>query len=285
MNGPTEGRRVTLKVDALTEASGLAASHRAPDLFFSLNDSGNEPVLYAFDGKGNERGRIRLRGADNKDWEALAAVEMDGRAYLFIGDIGDNRSRRRDTIIHVIEEPDPSRLTPKKEITADIAWSLPFRYTDGPHDCETMLVDARRREILLISKRTASQIVYRLPFEAKPGEIRSASPVGKLIGLPQPSSFQRLFPSARGRYRGEATDGAISNDDAHVAILTYGCVAVYHRGPSESWAQALGRKPGVILPHDIPLSEALSFSTDDARIFVTGEGAHSTMLEYATPRD
>lgn len=280
-----DGLSVTLQVDGLAEASGLAASRRAAELFYSLNDSGNTPVLFAFDAQGRERGRVRIRGVKNQDWEALAAVMLDGQSYLFVGDIGDNAGRRRDTAIHVIEEPDPSALKPGQETAADLAWSVPFRYADGPHDCETMLVDARRREILLISKRTLPQVIYRLPFRGKPGEYPVATPVGRLVGLPQPSSFQRLFPSARGRYRGQPTDGAISDDDATAAILTYGCVVLYRREPGEAWEKVLGRNPARILEHDVPVSEALTFSPDGKRLDVTGEGRHSTLLEFPVPRD
>lgn len=272
-----------LNVPPLNEASGLAVSRRTSNLFYSLNDSGGQPVLYAFDNQGKSRGQLRIRGVKNRDWEALASIALDGRAYLVIGDVGDNLAMRGDSVIHVVEEPDPTRLSSGHETPCEVAWSLSFRFSDGPRDCETMLVDARRKEILLVAKRTMPQTIYRLPLSPTPGQRLVANPVGALAGLPQPSSWQRLVPSPRGRYRGQPTDGAISEDNSIVAILTYGCVALYRRESGQSWPQALAEKPRLLLPHDIELSEALCLSQDGKRIFVTGEGSNSTFVEYTMP--
>jgi hypothetical protein len=44
------------------ETSGLAVSHRTPGLFWTHNDSGGEPVLFALNADGSRRGQIRVEG-------------------------------------------------------------------------------------------------------------------------------------------------------------------------------------------------------------------------------
>ena len=41
--------------------------------WWAVNDSGDEPRLYALRKDGRDRGTLRVRGATNTDWEDLAA--------------------------------------------------------------------------------------------------------------------------------------------------------------------------------------------------------------------
>ncbi|MEI6861188.1 MAG: hypothetical protein WCL04_02950 [Verrucomicrobiota bacterium] len=118
---------------ALPEASGLAASRRADGLLWSHNDSGGQPVLYALDAKGGLRGKLRIAGVKNTDWEDLASFELDGRAWLLVADTGDNDERRKDCALLIIAEPDPADLASDRELTAPVAWRVPVRWPDGPH--------------------------------------------------------------------------------------------------------------------------------------------------------
>jgi hypothetical protein len=276
-----ERSRVFIGVGPLREASGLTTSRRAPGLFWSLNDSGGQPVLYAFDEAGAARGSVRVRGIANFDWEAIAAFELDGKAYLAIGDIGDNRSVRREGLITVIEEPDPASLQPGILSGATAAWKIAFRFPEGARDCETMLVDARRREILLVSKRTHPPVLYQLPLQVGAGAKVTARKLGEVATLPQPNAFQRLIPSARGRFLGQPTDGAISPDDSLAAILTYGEVVLFKRSPGGSWTDVLRAQPWVFLPHDLPMAEGVTFSADSKTLWLTTEGSHPALLGYA----
>src|SRR3954464_7281661 len=62
------------------EASGLAPSHRMPGVLWTHNDSGGDPVLFAVNSDGSLRGRLRVDGVSNLDWEDIASFELDGRA-------------------------------------------------------------------------------------------------------------------------------------------------------------------------------------------------------------
>ena len=54
-NGTVVGR---VKNKKLNELSGLAESHRFPGIFYAIEDSGNEPVVYIINEDGSLRGQL-----------------------------------------------------------------------------------------------------------------------------------------------------------------------------------------------------------------------------------
>ncbi len=96
-----------LEDQSLQESSGLAASRRTPDLFWTHNDSGDGPLVYAFDRAGRSRGTWRVSGASARDWEDIAAGPgpARGQTYLYAGDIGDNEREREFVVVYRFPEP------------------------------------------------------------------------------------------------------------------------------------------------------------------------------------
>src|SRR6185369_7794667 len=141
--------RVGTMPSFISEASGLAASRRADNLLWAHNDSGGEPLLYALDAKGALRGKLRIGGEKNTDWEDIAAFDLDGHTWLLVADTGDNDNKRNDGALLIVAEPDPADLRPDRELMATVAWRVPVRYPDGPRDCESVAVDAREGKIYL----------------------------------------------------------------------------------------------------------------------------------------
>ncbi len=91
-----ESRRTgTLRDRDLRESSGVAVSHRDPGVLWSINDSGNPATLFATDTLGRPLAAIAVTGAENVDWEAIAAGPCGtAGTCLYIADTGDNRERR-----------------------------------------------------------------------------------------------------------------------------------------------------------------------------------------------
>ena len=75
----------------INESSGLARSHRRPDLLWTHNDSGGETAVYAMTTAGSLVASVRLNGLAiiNLDWEDMTSFTLDGKPYLLVGDIGD----------------------------------------------------------------------------------------------------------------------------------------------------------------------------------------------------
>lgn len=63
-----------------------------------MNDSGGDAVLIQFDTAGQAHSTLKVPGAANVDWEALAYDAANHR--VFIGDIGNNNQARKDLGIY-----------------------------------------------------------------------------------------------------------------------------------------------------------------------------------------
>lgn len=119
----------------IKESSGVVASRRYADVFWTHNDGGGpkKQVLYAIDRKGNTRAAFPVIGVTLLDWEDIA---IDSSGHLYVGDIGNNESKRDTLAVYEIEEPNPragaERISPKR------VWNLKF--PKAPFDCESLFV-------------------------------------------------------------------------------------------------------------------------------------------------
>jgi len=79
-----------LRWDPINEASGIAASRKNENVFWTHNDSQGAPAVYAFNGQGEHLGVYTIDGASNRDWEdiAIGPGPQEGEDYIYIGDIG-----------------------------------------------------------------------------------------------------------------------------------------------------------------------------------------------------
>ncbi len=274
-----EGGR--LQAAELIEASGLAASRRHSDLLWALNDSGHRPVLYALDASGADLGRVTLAGVNNVDWEDLAAFVWQGESYLLVADIGDNRGQRDRVVLHALPEP-PADDQGRFSGEVQPAWSLTFTYPDGPRDCEAVAVDETAGRILLLSKRSQPPVLYSLTLGPPPGEqLQIATVIGPVATIPPPSPLDLLLPY--GQFRSQPTAMDLSSDGRNLLILTYRHAYLYHRTPTETWADSLARTPQQVpLPDLFQLAqrEAACFTADGRGLFVTGEGAGAVLLHF-----
>lgn len=103
----------------VAETSGLQVT---PQGLWTMNDSGNPPVLYRLDpATGMVSQRVRIRNFGNVDWEDLTA---DAR-YLYVADFGNNNGDRHDLRVLRVRQSD---LGPAAE-TVD-AEAISFTYPD-----------------------------------------------------------------------------------------------------------------------------------------------------------
>ncbi len=265
----------------LTESSGFAPSHRAASLLWSHNDSGGEPVVYALGADGSERGRVRIAGASNYDWEDIVSFTLDGQAYLLIADTGDNGAVRTDCRLYVIAEPDSAALKPGRELTVPIAWEIPVRYADHPRDCESVSVDAAEKAVYLLSKREHPVGLYRLPLlPVASGTAPAAAFLTKVEKIPQPTGPRLLVEGPPGRMAGMPVGMDFAADGSAAVVLTYMDVLLFPRKPGEPWADALRRPPQQLKTVSLPQAESVCFSADGREIYVTTEGESAPVVQY-----
>ncbi len=256
----------------------MAASRRNPGILWLHDDSGGKPELHAVDARGKLRGRIRL-DASSGDWEDLAAAEIDGRAYLFLGDTGDNDAKRSKVYLHVIPEPSASELSPASSLPVKPVASFRITYPDGPRDCESVAVDPVERAVYLLSKRDPTPRLYRidLPSPLRGGDVTPRF-IGEVPNLPQRGQKRR---DGRVLSWPVAMDFAPSGRLA--AVLTYTQPVLFTRAGGESWASALARTPVVLPPHNLPQAEAMAFSADGSALYVASEKSRNLVRYDLAP--
>ena len=141
-------------------------------MIWTLNDSGNEPWIFAVDSAGRTLGIFRVTGAHNFDWESLTLSPCPAGSCLVIGDTGDNPERRPSVTLYRIPEPTVNQATAEVLTATAPADTFGLRYPDGPHDVEAMYADSIGTLYFVSKGRSKGIWLFRL----------SAGRVGERIG-------------------------------------------------------------------------------------------------------
>jgi hypothetical protein len=179
----------------LQEASGMAASRQFPGRLYHINDSGDAGQFYITRLDGSDPQAVRIAGFDPEDTEALSlgpCPQQSPNSCIYIGDIGDNDSRRNSIEIVVVDEVGNFSKTAKPRSR------LKIRYPDRPHDAESMAV-LPDGTIFILTKESPARL-----FKAKPNVAEQTL-----------TFVTTLDPGGR------PTDMSISDDGMRMLVLTY----------------------------------------------------------------
>src|SRR5882724_9748622 len=83
-----------VNIGGLTEVSGVAASRNNANVLWTHNDSGHPAVAHAIDTFGRLLGKYTLPGNTDNEDIAIGPGPVTNVSYLYVGDIGDNSSKR-----------------------------------------------------------------------------------------------------------------------------------------------------------------------------------------------
>lgn len=230
----------TLTDDRITESSGLARD-TAAQLYWTVNDSGSEGVVYGIGANGKVRGTLSYR-APVEDVEAVA---VHGNR-LYVADIGDNDGNRDEVTVYYFLNPRASGLTVMYN-------AYDFRYPDGPHDAETLLVDGAGR--LYLVTKGAKGGIYVAPKDPSRDGVNELRLVGAAPAL--------------------VTDGVFLPGDDQIALLTSSSVVVLDAGTYRQVASAT-----------IPAqkqAESLAVNLAGDGLLVGSEGKASKVYAVAVP--
>jgi hypothetical protein len=243
-----------LKIKKLEEASGLAASAVNEGMFWTHNDSGNPAELFLVDKKLNTRLVCVFQGVENRDWEDIAVGPgpEEGKSYIYIGEIGDNLAVYPFKVVYRVEEPVAE--DGKQEVTITKFDRIFFRLPDKRKDTETLMVDPKTKDLLIISKRENPVYLYKLPYPQTLTDTMVADMV-----CPIPLT--------------QIVSGDVSPDRTEILLKNYQNVFFWNINGDEPLSKTLSR-PATMLSYDEePQGEAITFARDGSGYYTISEKA------------
>jgi hypothetical protein len=265
----------TLEDRRIKESSGLVSSRRSPDLFWTHNDSGDGPFVYAFDRKGQSRGTWRVEGAQAVDWEDIAAGPgpAQGQSYLYAGDIGDNGREREFVVVYRFPEPEVSatQAAPTEPRATQPAEAIRLKYPDGAHNAEALAVHPTTGDLYIVTKANAEAGVYKLAAPFDPKVVNTLTKVGSLRG---PDFFGTLI-----------TGADIAPDGRRAALCDYaqGYELTLPAGTNafdEVWRQT----PRAVSLGPRLQGESVGYRLDGAALLATSEKTPTPLFEVVLPK-
>ena len=246
----------TLANGSLVEVSGLTASSTHERAFYTHNDSGDAARVFALADDGTLRAELALEGATATDIEDIATGPCGSARCVFVADMGDNGATRSEVAIYRFVEP-PELVSSRVAVA-----TIRFRYEDGPHNAESLLVDPRDGALYVITKeKTGASSLFAVPPDGgiATRRARLAPPLGS-----------NLFTGASFAPAGD-----------RVALRTYTHAFVYPVLGPEALAAALERPPCVVAAPDEPQGEAIAFTRDGLALRFASEGKNVPFYEVA----
>jgi hypothetical protein len=223
----------------IDESSGLAVQD---GLVLTVNDSGDDAVVYAVDpGTGETVGRTTYSADEVEDVEALA-IGPDGTVW--VADIGDNAAERSSVAVYAVPpvvEGDRTVEASRYELT----------YRDGAHNAETLLADPRDGRLYVVTKELLGG-----------GDVFAAP---RRLDEDQPNVLEKVAPA-----KGVLTDGAFTADGRHALLRGYGRVWLTDAG---GW-RTLASMP---LPAQRQ-GEGIAVTDDPESFLLSSEGARTPVL-------
>ena len=201
-----------LDFDLINESSGIIKSDKYDNLYWTHNDSGDKPRIFAV----NSRGEIYkpdsssdtaykglfVKNAKNRDWEDIA---KDKNGNLIIAACGNNKNKRKDLSLIYIKERDPLQ-----ENSTPLIKQYKFKYPDQKKfppkkknfDCEAVFNLNNTNYFLTKHRSDFNTKLYRMDN-------------------PDEKSVNVLTYIDKFNIKGRVTAADISKDGSTLAVLTY----------------------------------------------------------------
>lgn len=249
----------------VAESSGLAAGPGG--LLWTVNDAGNQPVVYGVNGKGETVARIHV-GAGQTDWEDIAV----SNGQIYVADTGDAYSENKQSGAGLRREIAVLRFTlPSQPTTADatdlVTWRARFPSTYVPN-VESILVAPKSGRVFLVTK---------IEQPGKPAEVWAFP---SKPSTTQVNQLRRVATLNKTKLSG----GAWSPDGRLLALRDATTAYVWKAGASPDLAEVFTHPPT-----DLPLpaqrqGEGITFSEDGSALLVSSEGRGSEVWRVLLPQ-
>lgn len=199
---------VTALPNEIKESSACEIS-KASDLVWTIEDQGNENLLFGFNKNGELIRKIRISNVENNDWEDLSS---DDKGNLYIGDFGNNDNERQNLAIYKINAADLNKEEAEASEIVQFYYpeqkDFPPKKKNKVFDVESFLVF--NNQFYLFTKNRSSDFdgttsIYRVENNSK-----TKLPAKKLSEFVTCDNFNHCA----------VTSAAISPDKKKVALLS-----------------------------------------------------------------
>jgi hypothetical protein len=264
-HGPRETGRI--RVRNLGEVSGLAVSRQNPEVIWLHND-GDEKQVFAVTTAGQLIARVRVDVpmTDVEDM-AIGPGPEKGVDYLYVGDIGDNESSRQE--IRLIRFAEPALRTGRdKKLDASGVEQFRFRYPDGPHDAEALLVDPTTGDVFIVVKEENRSRLYRVGED----RLKTDAPIAlELVGYLNVD---------------DVSAGDISPQGDLIILRDEDRGWIWSRPSGSSVADSFKRAPRPVLVRaagQAQNGEAVGFTPDGNSYYTVSEGDQEAIVIFPVP--
>jgi hypothetical protein len=243
----------------ITELSGIVSLESG---WWVHNDSGDTARVFDLADDGRTLATVNVEGVEATDWEDITGLGNE----LFVGDIGDNEAVRPEILIQHLTLPEPP---PTGEVTlpaADVQ-TITLHYPNGPRDAETLMIDPRNRELIVLHKVFGGDSEIYVAPEDDWADGDATLVASGTVDLGD-SPLDAL------------TSGDIGYGGRVVALRTYAGIIVHPIQEEQSVADALAQNPPCDAPSAIEVQgEAIAFTSEG---YVTiGEGEQARINRFA----
>lgn len=245
----------------INESSGIIKSRLYPDLFWTHNDSGDTPRIFAIHGDGQLVAEVNVKGAENLDWEDIAAGEP---GQIYICDIGNNGRARDDLVIYQIPEPNP-----KTDNSVTVTRVIRFRYESRSQDKNQPYFDAEAcffasGKIYILTKHRLRTELYRLDISQD-----------SAVGTPTANEEHVAERVSGLAIPGMVTGADLSPDGKRLAVLTYLGIHLFEK--PKGGDDYLG---GIHTTIDLFFGQSEGITFDGAAVLITNEEGQLLKMPY-----
>lgn len=199
---------VTALPNEIKESSACEIS-KASDLVWTIEDQGNENLLFGFNKNGELIRKIRITNVENNDWEDLSS---DDQGNLYIGDFGNNDNERQNLAIYKINAADLNNEEAEASEIVQFYYpeqkDFPPKKKDKVFDVESFLVF--NNQFYLFTKNRSSDFDGTTSIYRVENNSQTKLPAKKLSEFVTCDNFNHCA----------VTSAAISPDKKKVALLS-----------------------------------------------------------------
>jgi hypothetical protein len=193
---------------SLKEISGIGITSKS-DAIWAIADSGNENELFKLGPNGGLDYVIRIKNAENKDWEDLTS---DNQGNIYIGDFGNNKNTRTDLCIYKIDKDSLNNTLTEASYKIEFSYPeqtyFPPKKTKLLYDVEAFI--AYKNHFYLFTKNRSKNfdgttLLYKVPNA-------QGNHKATLIGS---------YKTGEDYNNGAITGAALSPDETKIALLSH----------------------------------------------------------------